>query len=291
MPTTPTQRRQNLRRVLTSNECVNPASVFDPISARIAERLGYEAAVLPGSVAAAVVLGVPDIVLLTLDDLVGLARRIARYSDISLIADADHGYGNALNTMRTVEELEAAGIAGLTLEDTILPDRFAEGEGMISVREMSGKLKAATKARVDPSLVIVARTNGLRSSNLADSVERLKAYADTGVDAVMVVGVRTPAEVDAIHQAVKLPLIVGNVANNAPPELVDRKLLAAKGVRLAYQGQAPYMASLKAMEDAMKHLRSGGAIGALSDKVATDAFFNDAVRRDLYAGLKKDFMS
>ena len=286
------QRRQALRGVLNSNECVNPASVFDPLSARLAERMGYEMAVLPGSVAAAVTLGVPDIVLMTLPDLTDLVRRITRHTELPLLADADHGYGNALNAMHTVEELEAAGAAGLTLEDTILPDIHKGGvEGMITTAEMVGKLKAALRARSDSSLVIVGRTNALRSSNAAEAVERLKAYADTGVDAVMVVGVKTAAEVEALHKAVRAPIIVGNVAANAPQQLVDRKLLANMGVRVAFQGQAPFLAGLKATFETMKYLHEGGAISGLGDRVATDEFFNGVVRRDAYAGFKKEFMS
>lgn len=287
-----TSRRQALRRVLSSIDCINTASVYDPISARLAESVGYEVGILPGSIAAAALLGVPDILILSLPELASLARRMTRYSELSLLVDADHGYGNALNVMRTVEELEAAGVAGLTLEDTILPDQYkGAGEGMVATSEMLGKLKAALRARSDPSLVIVGRTNALRSTNLADAVERLKAYSESGVDAVMVVGVKAAAEIEAIGKVIKVPLIVGNVAVNAPAGIVDRKALAAMGVRIAFQGQAPFMASLKATYDTLKHLKDGGSLAALADKVATDDFFNSALRRDTYAAWKKEFMA
>lgn len=292
MPMTPTERRQRLRRILQADECVHPAAIFDPVSARLAESAGFEVGLLPGSIAAAAVLGVPDILLLTLTELADLARRIARSSQLSLLVDADHGYGNALNAMRTVEELEACGVAALILEDAVLPAPFGAGdEAMVSAAEMVSKLKAAQRARGDPSLVIVARTNALRSGNLNDCVERLKAYAQAGADAVMLVGMRTLADVEAVARAVSLPIVVGNLAGNAPAALSDRTLLAANHVRIAFQGQFPFLAAVKAVHDTLVHLKNGGSPAALRDKVASDALFNQAVRRDGYASWQKEFLS
>src|SRR5574342_703599 len=124
-----TARRMRLRDLLGSGSCVYPASVFDPISARSAESRGFEIGMLAGSIASAVVLGAPDLVVLTLSELAEQVRRIARASTLSLIVDADHGYGNALNVMRTVEELEHAGVSALSIEDTALPARFGQREG------------------------------------------------------------------------------------------------------------------------------------------------------------------
>ena len=114
-------RRQKLRAVLNGKTCVYPGSVFDPLSARIAEDLGFEVGMFGGSIAALVVLGAPDLILLSLSELAEQCRRICRAGEIPVIVDADHGYGNALNVRRTVEELEGAGVAGVTVEDTLLP--------------------------------------------------------------------------------------------------------------------------------------------------------------------------
>ena len=154
-------------------------------TARIAEVAGYDLAVLPGSLASAAVLGVPDLIVLTLTEFAEQARRIARYSQLALIADADHGYGNALNVQRTVEELENAGVAGLTLEDTRLPAAFGTAEPMVSIPEMTARLRAAVAARRDPDLVLIGRTNAFNVSGTEDAVARLTAYAATGVDAVI----------------------------------------------------------------------------------------------------------
>src|SRR5687767_5307802 len=122
------ERRQRYRHILAGNACLHPASVFDPMSARMAESLGFEVGMFAGSIASATVLGAPDLIVLTLTEFADQIRRITRASDLSLMVDADHGYGNALNVMRTVEELEAAGVSALTIEDTVLPKPFA-GEG------------------------------------------------------------------------------------------------------------------------------------------------------------------
>ena len=118
------QRRERLRSVLSGNKCIYPGSVFDPLSARIAEKLGFEAGMFAGSVASMTVLGAPDLIVLTLSEFAQQAYRICRAASLPLLCDADHGYGNALNVMRTVEELETAGVAGLSIEDTDLPSPY-----------------------------------------------------------------------------------------------------------------------------------------------------------------------
>ena len=148
-----TEKRQVFRRMLAGNECVHPASVYDAMSARIADSLGFEIGMLAGSVASMAVLGAPDLVVLTLTEFAGLVRRITKASELSLLVDADHGYGNALNVLRTAEELDAAGVAALTIEDTVLPiasRQEREGEA-ISTGGMRGDLKAAPAARRAPA--------------------------------------------------------------------------------------------------------------------------------------------
>src|SRR5437867_12826103 len=149
------ERRKQYRRILEGKICIHPASVFDAMSARMAASLGFEVGMFAGSIASGTVLGAPDLVVLTLTEFAEQIRRITRGSDLPLMVDADHGYGNALNVMRTVEELESAGVAALTIEDTALPTPFrGKGDDLISTEEMLGKLRAAVAARQDPSLVI-----------------------------------------------------------------------------------------------------------------------------------------
>ena len=156
-----TEQRERLRAVFAGTKCVSPASVYDPLSARVAESVGYEIGMLAGSVASNTTLAAPDLIVLTLSEFADQVRRIMRASRLSLIVDADHGYGNALNVMRTVEELEHSGVSGMSIEDTALPTPFGQKEGadeLISLEEMVGKLKAAVAARHDPATVILGRT-------------------------------------------------------------------------------------------------------------------------------------
>ena len=157
-----TDRRERFRAVLSGGRCIHPASVYDPISARIAEDLGYEAGMLAGSVASLTVLGAPDVVVLTLTEFAEQAYRVNRAGNLPLLVDADHGYGNALSVKRTVEELETAGVAGLTIEDTLLPTPYGATETrLIPIEEGVGKMRAALAGRQDPRLVIVGRTSAL----------------------------------------------------------------------------------------------------------------------------------
>src|SRR5882672_9945101 len=129
-----TGRRERFRALLSGKACVHPASVFDAISARIARDLGFEMGMFAGSVASLTVIGAPDIVVLTLTEFAEQAYRISRGADLPILVDADHGYGNALSVMRTVEELETAGVAALTIEDTLLPPGFGgQSEGLVSL--------------------------------------------------------------------------------------------------------------------------------------------------------------
>src|SRR3954466_16110792 len=178
-----TERRKRLRTIIAGNQCHSPASVFDALSARVAESVGYEIGMLAGSVASNTTLAAPDLIVLTMTEFAEQIRRITRASTLSVLVDADHGYGNALNVMRTVEECEHAGVSGMSIEDTALPTRFGNtgGEELTSIDEGVGKMKAALTARRDPALVIAGRTSALRAEGLEGAIARAKAYANAGV--------------------------------------------------------------------------------------------------------------
>src|SRR5258706_16477427 len=138
-----TERRERLRAILAGSRCVHPGSVYDAMSARIAEDLGFEVGMFAGSTGSLSVLGAPDIIVLTLTEFAAQAYRINRAGNLPLMVDADHGYGNALNVKRTVEELETAGVAALTIEDTVLPRPFGDGTvALIAIEEGIGKMRA-----------------------------------------------------------------------------------------------------------------------------------------------------
>src|SRR6478736_980900 len=221
------KRRDALRLILAGSRCIRPGSVYDAISIRVAEDLGFEVGMFGGSVASLAVLGDPDITLITLTEIAEQMRRMSRASVLPVLVDADHGYGNALNVRRTVQELEAAGAAGLTIEDTLLPQAFGEAKmQLISLEEGVGKMKAALDGRSDPSLVIMGRTGAASISSIEDAIRRARAYEATGVDALFFTGVKSRAELEAITAATRLPIVLGG----APEDLNAIDYLASQRV-------------------------------------------------------------
>jgi carboxyvinyl-carboxyphosphonate phosphorylmutase len=249
------KRREQFRRHLDGDKCLFPATVFDPASVRIAAHLGFECGMVAGSVASFAVLGAPDLIVLTLSEFAGLIRRLSRAADLPLMADADHGYGSALNVVRTVEELEIAGAAGLSIEDTDLPaGHGAAGKpGLIPLEEGTAKMRAALAARSDQNLVIAGRTSAAAITGLNDARERVLAYQAAGVDAIFLTGLKTLGELDALVAEIDLPVILGDVA----PALHDGDLLAARGVRLCIRGHQAHLAAVRAVHDTLKALRDG----------------------------------
>jgi len=183
--------------------------------------------------------------------------------------------------------LEAAGVSALTIEDTVLTTPFgSQGEGLTSLPETLGKLRAAVEARQDPSLVVIGRTSALRHGGIAEAEKRVKAFQDTGIDAIFLVGASTRDEVEAMHRATSLPLLLGG----ASAALADRDFLAANGVRIALQGHQPFYAAVKAVYDTLKHLKDGGAPADLRDKVASEELLAIAMRRNDYARWQRDYL-
>jgi len=245
--------RRSFRELLASQHCFHTASVFDPMSARIAADLGFEVGILGGSVASLQVLAAPDFALITLSEFVEQATRIGRVAQLPVIADADHGYGNALNVMRTVQELERAGVSALTIEDTLLPAQFGrKSTDLISTEEGVGKVKAALEARVDPQLSIIARTNAAVLP-VEDVIHRTKAYQEAGADGICMVGVRDFDHLEQIAEGLTVPLMLVTYAN---PHLNDNERLAKLGVRIVVAGHGAYFASIKATYDSLREQRN-----------------------------------
>jgi carboxyvinyl-carboxyphosphonate phosphorylmutase len=248
------KRREALRSILAGSGCVHPGSVYDAMSIRIAEDLGFPLGMFGGSVASLAVLGDPDIALITLTELAEQMRRMSRAAALPVVVDADHGYGNALNVRRTIEELETAGAAGLTIEDTLLPQTFGQAEmQLIPVAEGVGKMKAALDARRDSSLVIIGRTGAAAVTGLDDTIARAKAYEAAGVDALFFTGIKRRTELEAISAATRLPIVLGG----APDDMSDLGYLGGLRVRIALQGHAPFAAATQAVYDTLKALREG----------------------------------
>ena len=281
-----TQIRSRFRSLITTDQCLFPASVFDPLSVRMAHGLGYEMGMMAGSTTSLSVLGAPDLVLLTLSELTDQATRLCRSAPLPIMVDADHGYGNALNAMRSVEELDRAGVAAITIEDTLLPTPFNEtrGKGLISVEEGVGKIRASLGARRDPGLLIVARTSAIVIAGLEEAIDRAKAYEEAGADAMFVAGVKSRDQLDAISASVKIPLFLGT----ANASLREPAYLISRNVRVFFEGHQPYYAAVLAAYEALKALRDGTPPSDIV--VAPAELVRKLTNQDVYDTWKNEFL-
>ncbi len=279
-------RREALRAILSGEACVRPASVHDALSIRIAEDIGFEVGMLGGSVASLAVLGDPDLTLITLSELAEQVRRMSRAASLPVLVDADHGYGNALNVRRTVEELDAAGAAGLTIEDTWLPQEFGQAKPrLIALEEGVGKMKAALDGRRDPSLVVIGRTGAAAITSVADAIARAMAYEAAGVDALFFTGIKTRADLEAIVAATALPIVLGSPGD----DIADFDYLAGQRVRIAVQGHAPIAAAVQAIHETLQAIYQGTSPKQLKN-IASSDLMERVGRGRLFALRAADFL-
>ena len=280
--------RDRFREVLARPDCTLAANIFDPLSARIAHILGYEVCFLSGSVGKVANLGVPDIVLYNSSDSVDHCRRIMRMADVSLMLDGEEGFGNAVNTMRTIKELESVGVSAIEIEDNIARTQFnAWDSGLISKAEQVGKLEAAVAARIDPGTVIVARTSVLTYCPMDEALDRISAYSQTGVEAVRLTGLKTREQLEAIHQATPLPLTV-----LSPPDDMrnDPEFMASNGVSIVMAGNPAYGMAVKAVYDCFKHLKDGGDVAELASREAPAALLREVNRADEFIAMQEKYL-
>lgn len=284
----PKQTRRTLKEILQAPGCLIASSVFDPVSARIAQDLGSEVGVLGGSVASHTVLGAPDIVLLTATELVEQARRICRTDCVNLVVDADHGYGNALNVMRTIQELQAAGVAAACVEDSILPRTFgsSEAQSLVTMDEGIKKMRAAVEARgKNGEMLVVARTNAVASAGPAEAARRLRAYQDTGVDALFVPYLKKREELDQIAGEVSLPILIGG----SHESLHDLTYLADRGVKVWLWGHQTFAVAVQALYEAMKEIQEGVFPSQLKNK-APEKRMRQVLDSDRYDSLTQQYL-
>lgn len=250
-------RRERFRALLEGNTCVHMASVHDPLAGRIAEELEFEVGTMTGSSASLAILGAPDHMLITLTELAQQVFRVSRACNLPLLIDADDGYGNALNVRRTVEELETAGVAALTIEDTVLPRPYgSSGQGRVHpIEESVGRMRAALSARQDKRLVIAGRTSAITLTTLDDAIARCIAYEKAGVDAIFLGGAKSREHIEAVSSAIHVPLFLGGEGYDGA--LYELSYLADRGVRLSSQGHQPIRAAVQAIYETHKALREG----------------------------------
>lgn len=254
------------------------ASVYCPITARMAVDLGFSYGMVGGSVASLSMLGTPDLMLLTATELCDLVKRVSQSSALKVIVDGDAGYGNALNTIRTVIELEMAGASAVTLEDTKLPISYGQhGVELLSVSEQIDKLSAALDARSSNAFGLIARTQICPSEDIGRVADRVDQYTQTGVDAICLAGVTDPFELESISAATDLPIMLITYGKRHSLSATDYRRF---NVKLVLSGHLAFEASVLGAYKALAELSGMQEVDASIDAKKLITQYADTERFD-----------
>ena len=272
------EKAQLIRQMLKDRGQLIMPGVFDALSAKIATRAGFEVIFITGYSLSATLLGEPDFGLLTQSEVVASAQRICSVVDTPVIVDADTGYGNAINVIRTVEELIRAGAAGMFLEDQIWPKRCGhmKNKQVIPLEEQLKKIRAAIEAKGKRDFFIVARTDSRQALGLAEAIQRGRAFKDAGADAVFIEAPESKDEMMKIAREVPGPLVANMLERGVTP-LMGPKELKDLGFDLVVWPLAPLYAVAKSLTDVYTTLRKDGSTLAILDRLMPFNEFNKIV--------------
>ena len=248
-----------LRQMLNSPGIILAPGAYDGISARLIEREGFKAVYMTGAGMAASVLGQPDIGLTTMTEMTTHAARITTCVSLPVIADADTGYGNALNVIRTVREYERAGVAAIHLEDQVFPKRCGHiaGKTVIPAKEFAEKIRAASENRTDPDFIIIARTDARAVNGLDDAIARARLYREAGADVIFIEAPTSREEIERIAREVAAPLLSNQVPGGRTPALTASEL-ETLGYKIVIFPVVGLMAATIAIEKALSQLKVTG---------------------------------
>jgi len=268
-----------LRALLESGELIVVPGAFDPLSARLVEEAGFPAVYMTGFGTSAALIGRPDVGLLTMTEMAGNAGRIAACVDIPVIADADTGYGNPLNVIRTIGAYEAAGVAGIHIEDQVAPKKCGHMEGklVIPAEEMAAKVRAAVEARTQPEFVIIARTDARAVEGLERALQRARLYLEAGADALFIEALTSEAEAEeAVRAFPGVPLLFNWAeGGKTPPIGLDR--LRELGYRIVIFPIGTLLAATAAMRRILREIARAGTPAAVMHELPTFAEFVDFI--------------
>lgn len=260
-----------LRNLLKQPGIIVAPGAENAFTAKIIEQTGgFQAVYMTGSGTAASLIGTPDIGLLTMTEMVTQARNLAMATNLPVIADADTGYGNILNVMRTMREYEMSGVAAIHIEDQITPKRCGhfEDKQVISQNEMVGKIKAAVDARQDPDFVLIARTDARAPLGLDEAIKRARAYVEAGADVIFVEAPQSAEEIRVIIQSINAPLLVNMVEGGKTPILTTREL-EEMGVKIVIFPIDAQCVAAKAIQELMQELKVTGSVKSFAHRRVT----------------------
>ncbi len=265
--------------------------VHSAMSARIAERAGARAVYLSGSAVSMSLLGLPDIGLMTGSEMIDEARRVIAATSLPVICDGDTGYGNAVNVLRTVRLYEAAGAAGLQIEDQTFPKRCGhfDGKSLISTEEMVGKLRAAAEARTDPSFVLIGRTDAVEGAGVEAAIERGRAYAAAGADIVFVEAPQSEPDLGLIAKSIPAPLIVNVVEGGKTPQL-PLDAYAELGFRIVLYPTSNVRVAARALDRFYRYLLRSGASTGIETEMLDFAERNSLNELETYQEWERRFV-
>jgi 2,3-dimethylmalate lyase len=266
-----------LRTLLSGNRCIVAPGVADAFAARMVGMEGFEACYMTGFGTSLTRLGMPDIGLLTMSEMVDNAARIVDACGIPLVADADTGYGNPMNVRRTIHEYERAGVAGVHLEDQAWPKRCGHlaGKRVIPIAEMEAKLKAAVDSRRDADFIVMARTDAIAVEGFEAALERGERYRAAGADVIFIEAPTSVAQLEVIGQRFKgVPLLYNMAASGKTPDL-DNASMARLGFRIAIFPNWLLLAAIPAMRRMLHELKTKGGVADIRNEVATFKEFTE----------------
>jgi 2-methylisocitrate lyase-like PEP mutase family enzyme len=284
--------RQTLKQLLKRNKLLVAPGCFDGLSARLVQEAGFEAAYLSGG-AVARSMGIPDIGLVTMSEAIERAAQVVSAIAIPVIADADTGYGNAVNLVRSVREFERVGVAAIHIEDQITPKRCGhlDGKEVISLAEMEKKLEAALATRTDADFCIIARTDARGVNGFDDAIVRAKAFAKLGVDAIFFEAPQSETELAEIPQRIPdVPLLV-NVFKGGKTPMLPVEQLEKMGYRIAIYPSETQRAAIYAMRMALSALRKAGTTEAIDDALTTFKERDKIVGLDDWQSIERRYMA
>lgn len=272
------KKTTQLRELLKRKQILVAPGAHDALSAKIVAKAGFEAVYFTGYGQAASHLGGPDVGLLTMTEMAMRARNFAAAVDIPVIADADTGFGNAVNVMRTVREYEAAGVAAVQIEDQVAPKKCGHmiGRQVVPLEEMVGKIRAAVAARQDPDLVIIARTDARTSQGIEEALRRGRAFAEAGADVLFIESPESVEEMRLITSSFQIPVLANMVEGGRTP-LYNASELQDLGYQLVIFPTSSTYITAMAVTKVMQELKRSGTTKAFLDQMIPFEQFNELV--------------
>jgi methylisocitrate lyase len=287
------KKTTQFRRLLEADDILLMPGSFNALSAILIEKAGFKAIYISGAGLASNFVGYPDIGLTTMSDVLENARNIVNVTNIPVICDADTGFGNAINIIRTVREFESAGVAGIQIEDQVMPKKCGHTEGklLITKDEMVQKVKAAVDTRRDGDFVFVVRTDAIAVNGLEDALDRALAYQEAGADVIFVEAPRTVEEMQKVCKVIKAPHLANMVEGGGKTPILPLSKLKEIGYKIVIYPASAWMASIKAMQEVLSVLKEDGSTSRYASHMVSFQEMFEVVGRSKFVQLEKKYGS